>query len=161
MPRRKRQTEKEIASELLRLARRAVDLADALANGPLWLRPGNPHATALADHILKPVIAFNRAIARLAAVSGAGLRNVARWEEEIAQLRAAIAEIETGLRPKPAGRKPVHARWKARFPRWQREIEGGAKLATILRREKVPEDDHASVRTNLSIWRRGEYKKQG
>jgi hypothetical protein len=140
---------RKIAAELVRAARRLVDLADDVVAGRASMRrPGSDllrtidEMFAVTDRILGPI----REIARLGnlmrstgTMYGAGDTDELR--AEIVRAHAYLSKIEAALRPKQRGRKGKHGRLVTQFPRWRLKVEEGKKqgkrgvLTAILRRE--------------------------
>ena len=83
-------------------------------------------------------------------------------KDEYAQTLAALERIQIRLRaelPQPRGRKPIHEKWRAQFPRWSEEIKTGRKKLVDLLKE-VPEKHRESVETLYHLWQRREKTKK-
>ena len=83
-------------------------------------------------------------------------------KDEYAQTLAALERIQIRLRadpPRPRGRKPIHEKWRAQFPRWNEEIKTGRKKLVDLLKE-VPEKHRDSVETLYHLSQRREKTKK-
>ena len=131
MPRRMRTSDRELISDCIRVIRHLMVMMSAM----VFVRhPG----TAL------------------------GLLTPEEMKDELDQTIAVTERIKTRLRaeyPQPRGRKPIHEKWRAQFPRWSEQIKTGRKKLVDLLKE-VPEKGRKSVETLYHLSQRREKTKK-
>jgi hypothetical protein len=155
MPRRKRHSKEEIVRELLDLARHALDLAElVLDDRTFLLGPRFDTLTALMDSITKPFDAILRAIA----LPGINAGGSSKWMDEIAQIRAAMTEIENRLRPKTPGKKPKPTpAWATFFASWKRQhdetdVSIDDLIEAWMEAQRVPWEKFETISSDYYRW---------
>ena len=131
MPRRMRTSDRELISDCIRVITRLIVLLFAMAS---VRHPG----------------------------TAVGLLTPEKMEDEFAQIFAVLERIRTRVRaeyPQPRGRKPIHEKWRAQFPRWSEQIKTGRKKLVDLLKE-VPEKGRKSVETLYHLSQRREKTKK-
>ena len=132
MPRRMRTSDRELISDCIRLIGRLMFVISAMV--PVR-HPGGMALRLLTLGEIKDELALTMAVT----------------ERLKARLRAES--------PQPRGRKPIHEKWRAQFPRWSEEIKTGRKKLVDLLKE-VPEKHRETVETLYHLWQRREKTKK-